>query len=189
MPSYNVIVSFLNNFLAMQRTILAAALLLLLGAGCTGAATVEPDTNTNADVKTEVENEGGDGLIDIDTGDDITDIYTGDGLIDIDTEIQELYSGETDASARSFTITARNFAFTPSTMTVKKGDVVTITLVNGDGFHDFVLEAFDVRSSRLQTDASETVTFVADQTGTFEYYCSVGEHRAMGMKGTLTVTE
>lgn len=170
----------------MQKTILAASLLLLLGAGCTGAATVEQNTDADADATPEVKNESGDGLIDIDTGDDVIDVIVGD---DAQVSGEVSADAETDVSARSFTITARNFAFTPSTMTVKKGDTVTITLVNGDGFHGFVLEAFDVRSSRLQTGASETVTFVADQAGTFEYYCPVGEHRAMGMKGTLTVTE
>jgi len=32
-----------------------------------------------------------------------------------------------------------------------------------------------------------SVTFVADKTGTFEYYCSVGNHRAQGMVGKLIV--
>jgi nitrite reductase (NO-forming) len=32
-----------------------------------------------------------------------------------------------------------------------------------------------------------SVEFVADKTGTFEYYCSVGAHRAMGMTGSLVV--
>jgi uncharacterized cupredoxin-like copper-binding protein len=31
------------------------------------------------------------------------------------------------------------------------------------------------------------VQFVADKTGTFEFYCSVGNHRQMGMVGTLVV--
>ena len=31
------------------------------------------------------------------------------------------------------------------------------------------------------------VQFIADKAGTFEYYCFVGNHRQMGMVGTLTV--
>ena len=34
---------------------------------------------------------------------------------------------------------------------------------------------------------NDSVTVVSDKTGSFEYYCSVGTHRQMGMKGTLTV--
>lgn len=34
-----------------------------------------------------------------------------------------------------------------------------------------------------------SVTFVADETGTFEYYCSVGNHRGQGMIGKLIVED
>lgn len=36
-------------------------------------------------------------------------------------------------------------------------------------------------------DGVTSVTFVADTLGTFEYYCSVGNHRAQGMVGNLVV--
>ena len=32
-----------------------------------------------------------------------------------------------------------------------------------------------------------TAEFTADKVGSFEYYCSVGSHRSMGMKGVLKV--
>jgi plastocyanin len=72
-------------------------------------------------------------------------------------------------------------------MSVKKGDTVKITFKNTGGFHDLKIDEFKVATKQLQGGASEVVTFVADKAGTFEYYCSVGNHRAMGMKGTLTV--
>ena len=34
-----------------------------------------------------------------------------------------------------------------------------------------------------------SVTFIADQEGSFEYYCSVGNHREEGMVGTLIVED
>jgi nitrosocyanin len=74
-------------------------------------------------------------------------------------------------------------------MTVKKGETVRITFVNKDGFHDFVLDEFGVKTEQIKGGTQEVVEFVADKAGTFEYYCSVGQHRQMGMKGTLTVTE
>jgi hypothetical protein len=42
-------------------------------------------------------------------------------------------------------------------------------------------------AEQVGAGASDVVEFTADKAGTFEYYCSVGNHRAMGMKGTLTV--
>lgn len=91
------------------------------------------------------------------------------------------------ASVKEFTVTGQNFSFTPKTLTVSKGDTVKVTFVNSDGFHDFRIDEFNVATNKLQTGGQQTVTFVADKTGSFEYYCSVGNHRAMGMKGTLVV--
>lgn len=45
------------------------------------------------------------------------------------------------------------------------------------------------KTTQVNTGATTSVEFVADQVGNFEYYCSVGQHRANGMVGTLTVTE
>ena len=88
----------------------------------------------------------------------------------------------------SFTVTGSNYAMSPKTLSVKKGDTVKITFTNAGGMHDFVIDEFSVRTNRIQGGASQTVTFVADKTGSFQYYCSVGQHRDMGMWGTLTVT-
>jgi plastocyanin len=70
---------------------------------------------------------------------------------------------------------------------VKKGDTVTITFKNSVGFHDWKLDEFKAATAKLAAGKEETVTFVADKTGTFEYYCSVGQHRANGMVGNLIV--
>ncbi len=91
------------------------------------------------------------------------------------------------ANEKAFTVTGSNFSFAPSTMTVKKGDAVAITFKNSDGFHDFRIDEFNVATQKIGAGTEETVRFTADKTGSFEYYCSVGQHRAMGMKGTLIV--
>ncbi len=88
---------------------------------------------------------------------------------------------------KEFTVTGQNFSFTPNVINVNKGDVVKITFKNAQGFHDFRLDDFKVATTQMQTGGEGTVTFVADKTGSFQYYCSVGQHRANGMWGTLTV--
>jgi nitrosocyanin len=90
---------------------------------------------------------------------------------------------------KEFTVNGSNFSFTPKTMAVKKGDTVRVTFINESGTHDWVLDEFNARTQVIGAGKQETVEFVADKAGTFEYYCSVGQHRTMGMKGTLTVTE
>lgn len=87
------------------------------------------------------------------------------------------------------TISGEPFSFTPSTISVKKGQKVTIVFKNTGGFHNFVIDEFDVKTETIASGKSIEVSFTPDKAGTFEFYCSVGNHRAMGMKGTLTVTE
>lgn len=88
---------------------------------------------------------------------------------------------------KEFTVIGSNFAFAPNTLSVKKGDKVKITFVNSGGFHDLKIDELNVATKKIQGGAQEVVEFTADKIGSFEYYCSIGEHRAMGMKGTLTV--
>ncbi|MSR71723.1 MAG: hypothetical protein EXS50_03665 [Candidatus Taylorbacteria bacterium] len=96
-------------------------------------------------------------------------------------------STATPASEKSFEITATDYAFSPKTITVKKGDTVKITLKNTAGFHDFKIDEFNASTSRVNEGKNATVQFVADKAGTFQYYCSVGKHRSMGMWGIIIV--
>src|SRR3989338_4468891 len=88
---------------------------------------------------------------------------------------------------KEFNVDAVPFSFSPSTMSVNKGDTVKITVKNVNGTHDFKIDEFNVSTRTLNTGETQTITFVADKAGTFEYYCSVCNHRAMGMVGTLIV--
>lgn len=110
-----------------------------------------------------------------------------DALVAPDTSVGKPPSPS--SAVKAFTIAAANYSFTPGAISVKKGDTVKITLKNTGGFHDLVIDEFGTGTKRLNNGQEETVIFVADKTGTFEFYCSVGSHRQMGMKGTLTVTE
>ena len=90
-------------------------------------------------------------------------------------------------TVKEFTVMGQNYSFAPSTITVKKGDTVKIIFKNTGGFHDFKIDEFNAATKRINGGQEDTITFVADKAGSFEYYCSVGSHRQMGMKGTLTV--
>ena len=70
---------------------------------------------------------------------------------------------------------------------VNEGDKVRIEFTSSEGFHDFVLDEFDARTEKINTGGASSVEFTADKKGTFEYYCSVGQHRANGMKGNFIV--
>lgn len=84
---------------------------------------------------------------------------------------------------------ASNFSFTPNVISAKLGQTVRVELAGAGMQHDFAIDELGVKSPLVQPGQSTTVEFVADTVGTFEFYCSVGNHRQMGMTGTLTVTE
>jgi len=93
-----------------------------------------------------------------------------------------------------FNVTAGNFKFmidgedNPN-LTVKLGDVVRVEFTSTEGYHDFVIAEFNAITDRVWAVNSTSVEFVADKAGEFEYFCSVGKHRDMGMAGFLTVEE
>ena len=98
---------------------------------------------------------------------------------------------DTDSSQamqkQTISISGTNFKFDVKEIKVKKGDTVTINFKSAGGFHDWTVDEFNAKTNRVNNGESTSVTFTADQTGTFEYYCSVGNHRALGMVGILIV--
>ena len=77
------------------------------------------------------------------------------------------------------------------TLRARPGEVVEITLISGEGAeHDVAIQELGVASARVQgKGASITVTFRAEKSGDFAYYCTVPGHRAAGMEGRFVVGE
>lgn len=92
-------------------------------------------------------------------------------------------------AVREFTLTARQFSFDPSVITVKKGERVRLRITSIDVTHGFGLPDFGVNTV-LAPNQTNTVEFIATKTGTFSFFCSVfcGSGHS-GMRGTLQVTE
>jgi plastocyanin len=90
---------------------------------------------------------------------------------------------------KEVTITNEGYNYMPSRIRVNVGDTVRLTYENGGGFHDWVLDEFDASTRRISGGSTATIEFTADQAGTFEFYCSVGNHRAQGMVGDFVVVE
>ncbi|MEK7185844.1 MAG: plastocyanin/azurin family copper-binding protein [Patescibacteria group bacterium] len=98
-------------------------------------------------------------------------------------------TGSAEATeVKEFTVSGSPFKYDIKEIKVKKGDKVKITFKSTAGTHDFVIDEFDgAKTAVLNPGEEEVVEFTADEAGSFEYYCSVGNHRAMGMKGKLIV--
>lgn len=74
--------------------------------------------------------------------------------------------------AHTIEMNARTFAFEPSTLTVQKGDAVTIRLESLDAQHGLFIDGYEV-DIQAEPGKSAQVTFVADQAGKFKFRCSV----------------
>ena len=74
--------------------------------------------------------------------------------------------------ARTFRMDARQFAYSPSELTVNTGDTVTIHLVSTDVVHGLYVDGYDVS---VEADPGQTasLTFVADKPGSFRFRCNV----------------
>lgn len=93
-----------------------------------------------------------------------------------------------EAQGNTVDVNMGMFYFDPKEITVKAGETLRINLTNTEGQHDFVIDELNVQSSLLEQEGqTETITFTPTQPGEYEYYCSVGEHRQMGMVGKLIV--
>jgi plastocyanin len=94
----------------------------------------------------------------------------------------------TPDGVREITIEGSEFAFSLSTLAFKVGQPVRLTFKNaGEMPHDWVIDELGVRTKIIESNQEDVIEFTPDKAGTFEYYCSVGKHREMGMKGMLTV--
>jgi nitrite reductase (NO-forming) len=75
-------------------------------------------------------------------------------------------------------------------LTASEGQVVQLTLINGEGAeHDIVFPDQNAKSPRVTgKGASTTIAFRASKAGDFIYLCSVPGHQLAGMQGQFIVT-
>lgn len=99
----------------------------------------------------------------------------------------EQINTKVQSAVKEFQVDGNNFSFSLKEIKVKNGDKVRIVFNNIEGFHDLIIDEFSVNTGQIKANESRTVEFTADKSGTFEYYCSVGQHRANGMFGKLIV--
>jgi cytochrome c oxidase subunit 2 len=69
---------------------------------------------------------------------------------------------------KSIEIKAKNWEFDQKEIRVKQGETITISLKNEQGIHNILIKGYE-----KQIEAGKPVTFVADQTGEFEFICNI----------------
>lgn len=83
---------------------------------------------------------------------------------------------------------ADEWKITPDEVTVTQGANVSIVYRNvGSNQHNLHVGGYGIQTRTIPPGEEVNVTFVADEVGTFHYWCNVTGHREAGMEGTLTV--
>lgn len=73
---------------------------------------------------------------------------------------------------RTFSIDARQYAYSPSEIHVNAGDRVTFELISTDVVHGLYVDGYGV-SVEADPGQTATVTFVANKPGSFRFRCNV----------------
>lgn len=98
--------------------------------------------------------------------------------------------GQTAAGggSQAVQITATEFAFDPSEITIEAGSASFELTNDGSAPHALEIEGNGVEEASDTIDGGESTTLELELAeGTYEIYCPVGDHRDRGMEGTLTV--
>jgi plastocyanin len=94
------------------------------------------------------------------------------GLLALTVAFAPLPVGTAVPTTHTLRLEASSFEFSPSVIEVNPGDEVTIELTSTDVVHGLYLDGYDLELT-ADPGQTETLTFTADQSGTFRFRCSV----------------
>ena len=88
---------------------------------------------------------------------------------------------------KEFDMTAKQWEFIPNTIEVKEGDTVILNIKSIDVSHGFAISNFGINEF-LSPGNEVKVEFIADEKGTFSFFCSVSCGTGhSGMRGKIIV--
>ena len=88
-----------------------------------------------------------------------------------------------------FTITGRDFHYSPTRIEVTQDDLVKLTVRSEDVAHSFSIDEYRI-VKRIPAGGSTTFEFRVDRPGTFRFYCNLTSDEACKtMRGTLVVNK
>ena len=89
---------------------------------------------------------------------------------------------------REVVVEGGNFFFSPNVLNFQKGEEIRLVFKSVGGTHDFVVEGTNIKTKRISDGSSIVIEFkVPEESGSYDFYCSIGNHRAMGMVGKMVV--
>lgn len=97
-------------------------------------------------------------------------------------------NGVEDTKVELVEISGSEYSFSPSKITLKKGEKTRITFKNvGNAPHNLVIPDLGVSTAVISGGQEVSVEATPAKTGEFMFYCSVGNHKDLGMEGQVVV--
>ena len=88
---------------------------------------------------------------------------------------------------REFTVTARDYSFSPNRLEAQQDDLIKLTVQSADNAYGFTIDDYRV-SKRVPAGGSTVIEFRADRAGTFQFYSNLSnDSRHSKMSGQLVV--
>lgn len=104
-----------------------------------------------------------------------------------DPDAEDMAGGTSELAIVDVVLEAGSYYYEPNVIRVRQGDRVRITMSAVDMMHDFNIDELDLSIPITPSGQSNSVEFIAEETGEFTFYCSVSDHRSRGQIGTLIV--
>jgi heme/copper-type cytochrome/quinol oxidase subunit 2 len=111
-------------------------------------------------------------------------ILLGTGACMIAGSSSRLFAQDQAPNRREFSITARDYRFTPDRLEVTQDDLVKLTIESADLTYSFTIDAYRL-SRRIPAGAKTVIEFRADQAGMFDFYSNMTGHEKV--RGQLVV--
>ena len=93
-----------------------------------------------------------------------------------------------EPETKQVTLLAEDIVWSSDLIEAEAGQPIELTITNTGALdHDFVIEELDL-DILLAPGQSETITFVVDEAGTYEYICNIPGHQDAGMVGNLVIS-
>ena len=93
------------------------------------------------------------------------------------------------SSQETFSISESDFTLTPATVTIDAPGTYTFEATNDGGVdHALEIEGSGIEEETETIGPGESASVTVDlESGTYEMYCPIGNHRDLGMSGEVTV--
>ena len=111
----------------------------------------------------------------------------GTGAVLLAGSASRLLAQDQAPNRREFTMSAREYRFSPDRLEVMQDDLVKLTVESADVAYSFTIDEYRL-SRRIPAGGKTVIEFRADQAGTFDFYSNMTtDARHQKMRGQLSV--